>query len=475
MSDDIYTGALGDDWFDPANWSTGSVPVGGETADLFGQAGADARAGGTITGLTVDLSGAPSTGYYFDPKIDGYYQFTPGLFADVLGTGAAPVSIEATADSGLDGVSGIAFMSLDGSIAVEAGQTLDVSGVGEGNSITINGDVTVGAGGTLSFEETSASGYPDPVNLTMNGTLYDNGGTVLFQDDETGGSGQIVIADGGTVKQVETIPVAGFDLGATFGSGGGTFDVSNLFGEYSGTIRGFGAGDTVVDYDRSGEEYPVEASYAGGVLTIGEAGDTETLSFSGDYALANFDVTQVDGVIDVTFKPCFVRGTSIACADGDRAVEDVSVGDVALLADRSVSEVVWVGTRRQHRGDVIRFRAGSLGHSVPRRDLVVSVDHGMFVGGVLVPAQLLVNGSSVVREQRETVTFFHVELAQHGVLLAEDAAAESYFDSGNRAQFGNCPFSYEPMDAAFVEPCAEMVFGGPRLEAIKAELATYAS
>jgi hypothetical protein len=31
------------------------------------------------------------------------------------------------------------------------------------------------------------------------------------------------------------------------------------------------------------------------------------------------------------------------------------------------------------------------------------------------------------------------------------------------------------MDAAFVEPCAEMVFGGPRLEAIKAELATYAS
>jgi hypothetical protein len=35
------------------------------------------------------------------------------------------------------------------------------------------------------------------------------------------------------------------------------------------------------------------------------------------------------------------------------------------------------------------------------------------------------------------VTYFHVELPRHDVVLAEGAAAESYLDTGNRSAFAN--------------------------------------
>jgi hypothetical protein len=37
----------------------------------------------------------------------------------------------------------------------------------------------------------------------------------------------------------------------------------------------------------------------------------------------------------------------------------------------------------------------------------------------------------------KSVTYYHIELAEHGILIAEGAAAESYLDTGNRAFFSN--------------------------------------
>ncbi len=39
------------------------------------------------------------------------------------------------------------------------------------------------------------------------------------------------------------------------------------------------------------------------------------------------------------------------------------------------------------------------------------------------------------------MTYWHVELEQHGVLVAEGALAESYFDDGNRHLFDNSVFA----------------------------------
>ena len=80
---------------------------------------------------------------------------------------------------------------------------------------------------------------------------------------------------------------------------------------------------------------------------------------------------------------------------------------------------------------------------MPHRDLLVSPDHAIFVDGVLICAKQLVNGTTIRRERDWTaVDYYHVELDQHAILLAEGLPAESYLDTGNRGFFAN---SGQPM------------------------------
>jgi len=135
-------------------------------------------------------------------------------------------------------------------------------------------------------------------------------------------------------------------------------------------------------------------------------------------------------------------------ARGEVAVEELEVGDLIVTAHGKgpvLQPVVWIGKRRVNLArhpqpelvEPILIRAGALGEGVPFRDLRVSPEHAMFVDGRLVPARLLVNGTSIVREPWwPVVTWYHVELPEHGLLMAEGAPAESYFDAGNRHMFG---------------------------------------
>ena len=62
----------------------------------------------------------------------------------------------------------------------------------------------------------------------------------------------------------------------------------------------------------------------------------------------------------------------------------------------------------------------------------------MFLDGVLVPADCLVNGSSIVQERGlDRVDYFHVELDTHDILFAEGAAPESFYDDDSRGMFHN--------------------------------------
>jgi hypothetical protein len=49
----------------------------------------------------------------------------------------------------------------------------------------------------------------------------------------------------------------------------------------------------------------------------------------------------------------------------------------------------------------------------------------------------LVNGTSVAQVRVDTVTYYHVELPAHDVVLAEGLPAESYLETGDRANFAN--------------------------------------
>ena len=144
--------------------------------------------------------------------------------------------------------------------------------------------------------------------------------------------------------------------------------------------------------------------------------------------------------------PCFYPGTMIATPDGEKAVETLQAGDLVLTAEGKSAPVRWMGratvsTRFADPLRVlpIRIKAGALAEGVPSRDLLVSPDHALLVGGVLIQAAALVNGVSVLREANVPVTFtyHHVELADHSLILADSTPAETFVDNVDRMAFEN--------------------------------------
>lgn len=154
---------------------------------------------------------------------------------------------------------------------------------------------------------------------------------------------------------------------------------------------------------------------------------------------------------------CFATGTRIATMRGQVAVERLRVGDILKLADGGVQPVLWVGqtelgvARHPHPETVrpVLIRAGAFSDGVPLRDLRVSPDHGMLFGDVLIPAALLVNGASILQEPFwDTITYWHVEVPEHAVILAEGAPAESYLDDGGRSAFDHAGIAAQFIDFA---------------------------
>jgi hypothetical protein len=146
---------------------------------------------------------------------------------------------------------------------------------------------------------------------------------------------------------------------------------------------------------------------------------------------------------------CFAAGTRIATPDGARPVEALQAGDFVIAVEggrRTPRRVRWVGHRgldlaahpRPECAAPVRFRAGALGDGLPCRDLLVSPDHALLIDGRLVPAKLLLNGMTIVQERAlPAVSYYHVELDEHAILLAEGVAAESYLEAGHRGFFAN--------------------------------------
>jgi hypothetical protein len=148
---------------------------------------------------------------------------------------------------------------------------------------------------------------------------------------------------------------------------------------------------------------------------------------------------------------CFVVGTMILTAEGEKAVETLSEGDVLVTASGERMPLVWLGrrtidtVRAPNRLQIlpVRIQAGAFAEGVPHRDLFVSADHAMLLAGVLVPAMKLINGGTIAQVEVDEVTYFHVECERHVVLVANGAAAESYLETDNRGFFSNAPGSVD--------------------------------
>ncbi|TFZ58838.1 peptidase metallopeptidase [Methylorubrum sp. Q1] len=197
---------------------------------------------------------------------------------------------------------------------------------------------------------------------------------------------------------------------------------------------------------------------------------------------------------------CFTSGTRLRVfqAGGvvEVAVEALRVGDVAVTATGGRRKIRWIGQRTVVPATCtvpsqqwpVRVRAGAFGSDpcgrlLPVRDLRLSQGHPVLVaadednrGGVLVPIMCLINGTSIMREPASMVTYWHVELDAHDILLAENLPAESYIDGGDRA------FFVKASDDAlhnpdFVAPgwtarCRPVLIDGPVVEAERARINT---
>jgi microcystin-dependent protein len=178
---------------------------------------------------------------------------------------------------------------------------------------------------------------------------------------------------------------------------------------------------------------------------------------------------------------CFAAGTCIATPSGQIAVERLSPGDVVLIAAGQDHDTVrWIGHRRvdcaRHPRPEnvwpIRVQAGAFGARQPMRDLFLSPDHAVFVDDVLIPVKYLVNGTSIAQMPMEQVVYFHVEVAEHSILLADGLPVESYLDTGDRSDFLESagPVSLYPDFASRIWEAAgyaPLVITGAKLDAIR--------
>jgi hypothetical protein len=230
-----------------------------------------------------------------------------------------------------------------------------------------------------------------------------------------------------------------------------------------------------------------QESTAGGVLSVTDGATTiANLNISGLYTPTSFS-TQDDGSggtdILTDTAPCFAAGTRVATTRGEVAVERLRVGDRVRLARGGTAPVLWLGhrtvacARHPRPQDVmpVRVVAHAFGAGQPGNDLLLSPDHAVFIDGVLIPVRYLLNGATVAQETASRVTYWHVELDHHDVLLAEGLACESYLDTGNRGAFANGggATTAHPDFALRVwerESCARLVWAGAELEAARSYL-----
>ncbi|MFK7874304.1 MAG: Hint domain-containing protein [Paracoccaceae bacterium] len=140
------------------------------------------------------------------------------------------------------------------------------------------------------------------------------------------------------------------------------------------------------------------------------------------------------------------RGTEILTPSGPLRSENLRVGDLVHTKDAGHQAIRWVATYSYSAAQLasmpawrpVRVKAGALGDASPRQDLWLAPHHRLLVRGsvahklfntteVLVPAQDLVNGDTIVQDVSLTdATYHQLMLGGHHVLSANGADAESF-------------------------------------------------
>ena len=134
---------------------------------------------------------------------------------------------------------------------------------------------------------------------------------------------------------------------------------------------------------------------------------------------------------------CFLKGTKIRTAAGERRIEDLAIGDLLPTVFGGLRPIQWIGRTVIRKSNSskpwikealpVRIARSALGPNAPHADLIVTALHSVLIDGVLVPAEALINGATITRYEPEgdEMEFFHVKLESHDVIFAEGAPVET--------------------------------------------------
>jgi hypothetical protein len=372
------------------------------------------------------------------------------------------------------------------------------SGLGNGFIVTVgtNPGTASGQVGNLQVGLTQADlqGYETIVAMQGANPLdsFPNSGESTYS--EMLAEGMLVV--GGALTNPLTFSPTGF----VFDTGAPSTEIhtgSYISGAALGPlVSGGGAimgadGDTAFVLSSTTSGWTLEVAPQGAQLAAGNAiGNTTGYVNTGLDAFWGVSVMfdLADGVIGFKLM-CLAEGTAIRTPDGDVAIEDLRLGDHVQTVAGGPRAIIWIGRRTvdcalHPEPDTVRpvrVQAHAFGPNLPQRDLFLSPDHALYLEDVLIPVKYLVNGHSIAHREAARVTYYHIELESHDVILAEGLPAETYLDAGHRSAFGNGgtvvdahpTFAPPPEDAVLVWDAlgyAPLVVAGPAVERVRCQL-----
>jgi hypothetical protein len=437
--------------------------------------------GGSVQTGALELAGPLSPRIRVDPA--GRMDIGPGGLAQ---DGQLAIAQNATLADNAPGTELDANVVVDGVLAIgsatQPSQGVNTSVVG---SIIGTGTISIAQSGYLQVSNSVAglaalnigpdAGLKVNLDVAMPGTISLGAGAIASIGGTVSNAASIVLGAGASLS-------IGADANVPIVMGAGSTLQVGQTARITGPIIGFTEGDVIDVLDTSnvntiitGAAYTPGAAGEGNVTLTADGVLLDTLTFQGDYASQQFltNAAGLSRMTDLTLAPeipCFLAGTRIATPRGEIPVEALRIGDTVLTARGEASPIVWIGSGRvaltpnaRCAATPVLIRQGAIAGNVPNRDLRITKGHSLFIDGVLIPAEFLVNHRSIHWDDHaRTVEFYHVELARHDLLVANGAPAESYRDDANRDLFHN---REDRPHAPPQPPCAPVLTGGPVVDA----------
>lgn len=464
------------------------------------------------TGVSVSTNGNTTT---YTAANGTTYAVTQNY---VLGipVGNSTVVISYPSDSGMNPytVGGLFGLPHGNIYSTQGGPTVNLAnGLFKTNYVVLPGastnfNIPLAIGGGNNFYIGGTAEITSGVALGANLTLNIDGGTATATSGSIAGafSGVIVnLTDGGTFTNGTGLLSVLNGSTINFGGGGGTF-VANvgastgLFDLSKVTINNFKASNCNIEFkglNATLTSYKISTASTSGfpfnnitsqLIQLYGAGSTTPIGSvvvqgdslpNGSYSAGSGPLSdsQSGGGMKISIAapvtaPCFLGQTMIATPEGEKAVSELTIGDMVLSKDGVAMPVRWIGRRKVStmfadplRALPVRIQAGALGDGLPKRDLLISPDHALLLDGVLANAGALVNGQTITREEikEESFIYYHIEVDDHALILAEGSPAETFIDHVERMAFDN----WAEHQAIFGDVCDKPEMEYPRAKSAR--------